>query len=194
MEVINLPESPDPSWMGIELISNANVMTSALGADDQERQRKGSRYALTFSLPLMPYVQSMEWDDLNAEGAMVRMRVFQPGFDVGAPGSPRVDGGPYAGVYLPVGGLNPGYTVRKGQFLNTISFGRVFLYRAAADATADENGKATVKLRTMLRLPPQPNDRVEIAAPMIEGYARDVEGFDVGADHLVALRFTVRER
>lgn len=193
MAVLALPSVPAPAGMGIELLTNKNVLVSALGGDEQERQRKGSRYALTFTMPPMSYVTSMAWDDLNAEGATVLMAVYQPGFDVGSPGTPRVNGAGQGGIFLTVDGLTPGYVVRKGQFLNVVTLGRHYLYRAAADATANASGQAQIQLRTMLRFPPQDNDVVKLAAPMIEGFVRDMKSWEVGVDRLVAIQFKVRE-
>jgi len=179
--------------MGIDLLTNKNVLVSALGGDEQERQRKGSRYALRFTMRPMPYTTAMAWDDLNAEGVTVLMKVYQRGFDTGAPGTPRVNGAGQGGTNLTVDGMTNGYVVRKGQFLSIITNGRRFLYRAASDATV-ESGQVVIPLRTMLRYPPSDNDVVEIAQPMIEGFVRDKSEEEVGVDNLVELSFTVRER
>ncbi|MNR43834.1 hypothetical protein D3C85_1625010 [compost metagenome] len=92
-----------------------------------------------------------------------------------------------------IDGLPNGYVIRKGQFLSVGSAGQRFLYRAKASATSVA-GTATVPLRTMLRRPPNDNDVVEIAQPMIEGFVRDLGEWAVGVDRLVGLQFTVRER
>lgn len=194
MPVLTLPSTPAPAGMGIELLTNKNVLVSALGGDEQERQRKGSRYALTFTMPPMRYVDSMAWDDLMAEGATVLMKVHQPGFEAGSPGAPRVNGAGQGGVFLAVDGLTPAYVIRKGQFLNVVSAGQHFLYRSAADATANGSGQATLTLRTMLRHPPADDDVVNLAVPMIEGFVRDMQSWEVGVDRLVQLQFTIRER
>lgn len=179
--------------MGIAMITAKNVLAPAFGDGEQELLRKGSRYALTFQMPPMRYVTSMEWDDLMAEGDTVVMKVHQPGFDTGAPGTPRVNGAGQSGSALVIDGLTNGYVIRKGQFLSVITQGRRFLYRARANVTVS-GGAATVLLRTMLRFPPADNDVVEIAQPMIEGFVRDLGEWSVGVDRLVGLQFTVRER
>ncbi|WP_295198703.1 hypothetical protein [uncultured Brevundimonas sp.] len=193
MPVLALPSTPAPSSMGVQLLTNKNVLVSALGGDEQERQRKGSRYALTFQLPPMRYVTAMAWDDLNAEGVTVLMRVYQPGFDTGAPGTPLVKGAGQAGTTLIVDGLTNGYVIRKGQFLNVVTNGRRYLYRAASDVTV-AGGQASIPLRTMLRHPPADNDVVEIAQPMIEGFVRELSEQVVGVDRMTQFSFTVRER
>ena len=180
--------------MTVALISTKNTLTPATGGDEQEIRRKGSKYALTYSMPLITYVQSMDWDDIMAEGEMVVMRVFQPGFDTGAPGSPLVKGANQIGSSILIDGVTPHYVVRKGQFLSILTGGQRFLYRARAEVIADGNGEVTVPLGTLLRRPPSDNAVVEIAQPMIEGFPKDVSNIEVGVDRLVRLQFTVRER
>lgn len=194
MAVLTLPTIPAPANMSVGIISAKNELNPAFGGAEQELLRKGTRFALTFMMPPMRYVTSMDWDDLMAEGDTVLMRVFQPGFDVGTPGTPRVNGAGQAGSSIVLDGLTAGYVVRKGQFLSIVSSGQRFLYRAKANATANGSGQATVLLRTMLRRPPADNDVVEIAQPMIEGFVRDLGEWAVGVDRLVGLKFTVRER
>ena len=189
-----LPTSPAPASMTVALISTKNTLTPATGGDEQEIRRKGSKYALTFSTPVMTYVRSMDWSDLHAEGETVVMRVFQPGFDTGYPGTPLVKGGGQIGSALVIDGLTPGYVISKGQFISVITGGQRFLYRARADVTASGTGEAAVLLGTLLRRPPADNAVVEIAQPMIEGFVRDLGEWTVGVDRLVRLQFTVRER
>jgi hypothetical protein len=193
MAVLTLPTDPAPAKMAVAMVSAKNTLTPAFGGAEQELLRKGTRYALTFSMPVMTYVQSMEWDDLMAEGDTVLMRVFQPGLVIANPGTPLVKGAGQAGTSLVIDGLPNGYVIRKGQFLSVVSAGQRFLYRAKASATSVA-GTATVPLRTMLRRPPNDNDVVEIAQPMIEGFVRDLGEWSVGVDRLVGLQFTVRER
>lgn len=194
MSILTLPIDPTPASMGIALISAKNPLGPSFGGDEQELQRKGSKYALTFQMPPMTYLTSMDWDDLMCEGDTVLMRVFQPGFDPGAPGTPLVNGGAQSGTSLIVDGLTPYHVIRKGQFINVVTGGQHFLYRVAAEVVASNLGAATIPLRTMLRRPPSDNDVVKIAEPMIEGFVRDMGEYVVGANHLVGLQFTVRER
>lgn len=180
--------------MGIGLLSSSNILSSAVNSDEQEIRRKGSRYALTYRMPVMTYVQSMDWDDLMSEGDLVRMPVHQPGFGTGAPGAPRVNGASQSGTALVVDGLTPQYVIRKGQFVSIATAGQLFLYRVKSEVVANSSGQATLSLRTMLRRPPADNDVIEIAQPLIEGFVRDLGEWKVGADRLVGLQFIVRER
>lgn len=193
MAVLTLPTDPAPAKMAIALISAANPLNPAFGGAEQELQRKGDKYALTFFMPVMTYVQSMDWDDLMAKGDTVLMQVHQPGLVIPNPGAPQVKGAGQAGTSLVIDGLPNGYVIRKGQFLSVVSAGQRFLYRAK-DSVTSVAGTATIPLRTMLRRPPNDNDVVEIAQPMIEGFVRDLGEWAVGVDRLVGLQFTVRER
>lgn len=193
MAVLTLPTDPAPAKMSFVLISAANVLNPSFGGAETELLRKGDKYALTFFMPPMTYVQSMEWDDLSGKGDTVLMRVFQPGLVISNPGTPLVKGAGQAGTSLVIDGLPNGYVIRKGQFLSVVSAGQRFLYRAKASATSVA-GTATIPLRTMLRRPPNDNDVVEIAQPMIEGFIRDLGEWTVGVERLVGLQFTVRER
>lgn len=191
---VSLPIRPAPASMTVAMITAKNMLTPAIGSgDEQEIQRKGTKHALTFSLPPMPYVQSMDWDDVLVEGDTAVMKVHQPGFDTGAPGLPLVKGAGQIGSSLLIDGLTPNYVIRKGQYLSVITGGQRFLYRCRSEVVA-LTGEVSVPLRTLLRRPPADNDVVEIAQPMIEGFVRDLSDMSVGIDRLVSLSFTIRER
>lgn len=194
MAVLTLPTDPGPATMSIGIVSAKNTLTPAFGGDEQELLRKGTRYALTYRMPPMRYVDAMDWIDLMAEGDTVAMQVYQPGFATGSPGTPLVKGAGQAGTSLLIDGLTPSYVIRKGQFLSILTGGQRFLYLCRSEVIASSSGEATVALRTMLRRPPVDNAVVEIAQPMIEGFVRDMGEWLVGTDGLVSIGFTVRER
>lgn len=102
-----LPAKPAPREISWEKISAANVLSPAFGGAEQELNRKGTRWALTFSMRPMTYVQSMDWDDLESEGQTVVMRVHQPGLDIGTPGQPRVATSGQLGSTVLLDGLTP---------------------------------------------------------------------------------------
>jgi len=192
---VALPLTPAPSRMTIGVVSTDNILSPDFGGDDQELLRKGTRYALTFQMPPMRYETAMAWSTLRRKGVLVAMQVFQPGFDIGVPGSAnRVQGAGQAGSLLAVDGLTPNYIIRQGQFLSVITEGQRFLYCVAETVVANADGEALVPLESMLRRPPADNDVVEIAQPVIEGFVRDLDEWSVGVDRLVGLKFTVRER
>jgi len=190
-----LPNSPAPASMTIGMVKAVNDLSPAFSGADQQIRRKGSRYALTFTMPSLSYVEALPWmTDLAAEGDTVVLEVCQPGLIVPAAGAPRVNGAGQAGATLSIKGLPAGYAISKGQFFSVISSGQRYLYRAAQAATATSGGVASVALQTMLRRPPNADDVVEIDAPMIEGFVRDLTDPEVGVDHEVVLSFTIRER
>jgi hypothetical protein len=187
-----LPITP-PAEQEVNLVSAKNTLIPAFGDGEQELLRKGTRYEIQFDMGEMDYVDALDWTDLTTEGDTVVMAVYQPGLVTGSPGAPRVNGGGQSGRGLAIDGLVNGYTVRKGQFLSVITQGRRFLYRARTTVVANA-GAVLVPLQTMLRFPPGDNDVVELEQPMIEGWARDVSGLRIIANHNVTVSFTVRER
>lgn len=190
-----LPNHPAPATMSIGMVRAANDLSPAFSGADQQIRRKGSRYALTFTMPTMTYVESMAWmTDLSAEGDTVVLEVCQPGLIVPDPGAVTVNGTGHAGAVLPLKGLPIDYPIHKGQFFSVITAGQRYLYRAAQPVRADANGLANVTLQTMLRRPPSNNDVVEIVAPKIEGFVREFSDPEVMTDHEVILTFTIRER
>lgn len=188
-----LPTNPAPRKMTIGVVSAANELTSATNSADQEIDRKGTRFALTFEMPPMTYVTSMGWSDVRRKGVTVAMRVFQPGLVIPAAGTPRVKGGGQGGSTLIIDGLPNGYQMKKGQFFSVVISGQRYLYSLDADATANGSGEVSLLLEQMLRYPPADNAVVEVEQPIIEGFPRDVQEFEVGIERLVSLVFTVRE-
>ncbi len=190
-----LPNFPAPATMSIGMVKAVNELSPAFSGADQQIRRKGSRYALTFTIPSMDYVTALPWmTDLATEGDTVVLEVCQPGLTVPPAGSPAVNGAGYAGATLPIKGLPANYAIRKGQFFTVITGGQRYLYRAAQAATASAGGTVNVPLQTMLRRPPADNDVVEIEAPKIEGFVRDFSDPEVAVDHEVVLTFSIRER
>lgn len=194
MAVLTLPENPAPANMSVSVVTAKNILTPAFGGSEQELLRKGTRFEIRYQMPLMTYVQSMDFDDLLAEGDTVSMRVFELGLVIGNPGAPLVNGSGQSGNTLSVKGLIPGYVIPRGKFLSVVTAGQRCLYRARTQSIANGSGVASIPLRTMLRRPPTNNDVVEIATPRIEGFVRDLGEWSVGVDRLVGLQFTVRER
>ncbi len=186
-----LPDQP-PAEQEVNLISAKNALVPAFGDGEQELLRKGTRYEIQFAMGEMDYVDALDWTDLTTEGDTIVMAVYQPGLVVGTPGSPRVGRSGQSGRNLEIRGLSSGYYFRKGQFLSVVTGGHRFLYRARSAAVA-ANGLLTLPLQTMLRAPHVDGDVVEIAQPMIEGWAREVSGLRIIANHNVDVSFKVRE-
>lgn len=187
-----LPDQP-PAEQEVNLVSAKNTLIPAFGDGEQELLRKGTRYEIQFDMGEMDYVDALDWTDLTTEGDTVVMAVYQPGLVTGTPGAPRVHGSSQSGRQLTIRGLANGYYLHKGQFLSVVTGGCRYLYRLRSSATAT-NGTVIALLQTMLRAIHVDGDLVEIAQPMIEGWARDVSGQRIIANHNVTVSFTVRER
>lgn len=192
---ILLPQSPAPDEQSIGLVSSKNTLTPAIGGAEQELLRKGTRYEIGFTLPPQDDVEAMDWADLMLEGDTLVMPVSQPSLIIGNPGAPVVNGSGYAGAVFPMKGLEPGYTLRKGQwFTHLANTGQRFLYRVKTATTANGAGLANVPIYTLLRRPPLDGETVEITAPKVEGFVRDLAELRVGVDRLIVLAFKIRER
>jgi hypothetical protein len=188
-----LPSEPPAANMSIAKVSAANTLTPAFGGADAEMDRKGERYALTFTLPAQDYADAAKWSVLNRKGRTYVMEVHQPGVVIPAQPGPRVKGAGQAGSQLLIDGLIPGQPIKAGWFLTVISAGQRYLYRADDDTAASAEGAALIDLQEMLRRPPNDNDVVELEKPMIEGLPRDVREISVGPDKQVVVEFTLRE-
>lgn len=191
---LTLPASPAPVLLTPRLITARNDLSPAFGGAEQRLNRKGSRYSFDVEMPPMTYDAALAWDDLNSETDTVVFDLPQPRLALGSPGTTLVKGAGQAGSGLVIDGFSGAYTVGKGWWASVLSDGQRCLYRMAADAVAS-GGEATLSLRTMLRRPPADNAVVEIAAPKVEGFATPADDcWAVGSDHLVRLKFTIKER
>jgi hypothetical protein len=142
------------------------------GGSLQKLNRLGDRFALSVTMPPLPtadagriWVASL----ILAQRQGAIMRFYQPGFDPGEPGSPVVDGAGQAGSSLALRGFVPGYVVRFGQFFSMIVGGRYYIEMAAADATADSDGKMVLPISPMMRMRPSSGTICDFVNPKIEG-------------------------
>lgn len=190
-----LPTRPAPRRVNLTPISARNALKPAFGGDSLRLNRKGTMYSAEVEWPPMTYEQGLAFGDLETEDDTVVVPIIQPGISTGAPGSPVVDGGNQAGSTLNLRNVTPQYLFGKGWYLSHIdSAGRRRTYRCRETCIANADGDLAIPLRTLIRLPPADGDVVELARPMIEGYA-EVEGLnDVGTDRLVMLKATITER
>jgi hypothetical protein len=192
---IDLPSWPYPAKQTPRLVSGRAELRPAFGGDIQRLNRAGSRYAIEYVMPVMRYEDAQDWSDINDETSTVRMRIVQPGLDVGAPGITLVKGASQSGTTLIIDGFTPYHVLRKHQWISVTTGGRLYAYRVKTEVAANSSGEASVVLTTMLRVSPADNDPVEITEPLIEGFATvpdDAWATDT-AGH-VALSFTIEER
>lgn len=176
-------------------VSSENDLRSATGANRQKIARKGSHYRASFACQPLDPNDARPWRRLHSEGQTVVAQIEQPGIEIGAPGSPRVNGAGQAGASLILDGLTPHYVIEEGQLLVHISAsGERRLYMASETVIADADGEATVPLYTMLTAPPADNDVVTLTDITIEGFATVEDGsFLTDGDGYMNIRFSVEE-
>uniref|UniRef100_A0A6H1ZSQ3 Putative tail protein n=1 Tax=viral metagenome TaxID=1070528 RepID=A0A6H1ZSQ3_9ZZZZ len=194
---IVLPSSPAPRSANVRLVTSVAELRSALGGSIQRINRKGSHFAIDYVMPPMEYEQAMTWIGLLAAAMVdtVIMPFPQGAFDAGPIGSPVVDGSGHGGTMLPVRGLTPATPIVTGQVFTLVKADGRYNYIVTQPATADGNGKATLRFAPMLRRPPADGDEVLIAAPEIEGFATPAgSGWSMDTARHVGLAFTVEER
>lgn len=192
---IALPVWPAPSFLNPRVVSARAEMRPAFGGDVQRINRMGDRYAFDVEMPPMKYVDAQDWGDLDDPSATLTFAIRQPGLSVQPQGTPRVNGAGQSGSSIILDGLTPQTVIRKRQWLNITTSGRLYLYRAKSEVIANASGQVTVPLQTMLRRPHADNDVVELEDPRIEGFASvGDDAWGVGVDRLVRLAFTIEER
>lgn len=192
---VTLPTTPSPSSAAPRLLDWGSDLVPALGGPTQRLSRLGSRFAVDYEMPPMEYETAMAWIQRLLRGKTERVLIefFQPGFDPGNPGSPKVATAASGGTSLALKDLSSSYRLKEGQFVSIIHGGRRYLHSVNADVTAS-GGTATVGITPMLRTAISVNDVVEIATPMIEGtLSGDETSWTVNAAHHVGLSFTVTE-
>jgi hypothetical protein len=117
----------------------------------------------------------------------------QPGFSIGAPGSPVVAEDTASGRSVPLAGLTPHYAIRIGQWLSFVSGGRRYCDQVTAQVIAGADGTAVVTIQNLLRAPLSEGDVVELGSPKMEGTVEGDFGGDLAADQIAQFSFTVIE-
>lgn len=192
---ITLPTTPSPSNAQPRFLDWGSDQVGSLGGPAQHLDRLGSRFAVDYEMPPMEYETAMAWIQRLLRGKTERVLIefFQPGFDPGNPGSPKVATAASGGTSLAIKDLSSGYRLKEGQFGSIIHSGRRHLFSFNAD-TPTSGGAAIVDITPMLRTPISVNDVIELNPPMIEGMlSGDETGWTVNAAHHVGLSFTVTE-
>jgi hypothetical protein len=193
---ITLPASPAPRSMTPRLISKRRDLEPTFGGPTTRVQRLGSRWSIDFELPPMRYSDAMAWAAAltKGEGDTVLLKVPQPGFDTGAPGTPLVNGAGQLGSLIDLDGFGT-YTAKAGQFFSIIISGRRYLYQVAADQAAAAGVMTDLPISPMIRRSPANNAVVEMATPYIEGFLSGREtSWTVDVARTVGLAFTITER
>lgn len=182
MAAILLPTTgyyvPEPEFIGA-----TQILRPAFGGPTQRIGRIGGRRRFTVNVAARSAVEAQAWTRLAEDDQVFALRIPQPGISSGSPGTPLVDGGSQVGNTLAIKGLTANYTLQLGQWLTIIIDDQRYLYRASATSQADGAGSLTAYLNPPLRVSPNNNDAVELAAPAVEGYvtlSRGALSFDAG--------------
>lgn len=194
---IVLPTSPAPRWMNFWLVSRRRDLEPTFNGPTSRVRRIGSRWAVDFDFPPMTYDDAMAWIAAltSADGQTVILKMPQPGFDPGTPGSPLVNGAGQLGSVIDLDGFTPSYAARAGQWFNLIIGGQYFLYQVAADTVASADVMTDLPINPMIRKSAADNSAVQFVEPVIEGFLSGREtSWTVDVARHVGLSFTITER
>lgn len=193
---VTLPTTPAPRSMTPRLISRRRDLEPTTSGPTTRVRRLGSRWAIDFELPPMTYADAMAWTAAlaSAEADTVLMRVSQPGFSPGSPGTPLVNGASQLGATLNLDGFATTYPAKAGQWFSLIIASRRYLYQVATDKTAAAGVMAALAINPMIRKSPTDNAVAEFATPIIEGFLTGREtSWTVDVARTVGLSFTITE-
>lgn len=195
--MIELPEWAVPNAAAPGYVDFGGFLTPGLGARVQRLDRMGNRFKVALSWPPEVYgkrgrVLVSRLISGKTEG--MRVEFVQPGFKIGAPGTPRVNGAGQAGRTLICDGFTPHYAVREGQFFSHEHDGQHYLYKVDAQTVANASGQLDLPITPMLRVEPTDNDLLHFAKPMIEGFIMGEEWrWDISLAHHVAIECEIQE-
>ena len=180
------------------LVSRRRDLEPAFNGPTTRVRRIGSRWAFDVELPPLAYGDAMAWVAAltSAEADTVILRLPQPGFAIGTPGTPLVNGATQLGSSINLDGFAASYPAKAGQWFNLTAVGRTYLYQVAADKAANGSGVMNaLTINPMIRRSPADNSAAGFATPVIEGFLSGREtGWTVDVARTVGLSFTVTER
>ncbi|MFZ3483915.1 hypothetical protein [Sphingomonas sp. 3-13AW] len=172
-------------------------MPSALGGSTSRFGRMGDRYAAQVSTPSM----EIEPDGRRWSAKLLRARkeggivmIHQPGFRVGAPGSPIVPEAVSSGRQIPLAGLTPGYSIREGQWFNLIIDGQRYLDQVESGIIASATGTATITTQNLIRAPLTAGVKADFVRPCIEGWIEGNFSIPRATDGFTSFSFTISEK
>lgn len=157
--------------------------------------RMGSRWQFRVETPPMRYEPDGRQLRVDLELAVRQgglIRIPQPGFPYGAPGSPVVSADTASGKSVPVSGAAANYAFRKGQWISLVVGGQRYADLITAQAIANGSGVATLSIANLIRAPLSEDDVVEVAAKA-EGAITDLRFSGISTDGLCTFSFTLTE-
>lgn len=200
MAEVLLPSTPTYRRASPELLDAGVDQAPSTGRGVKQRlSRLGTRWALTVELP--PIREGSAWLDwlvalTTARDSGAVFRWPQPGLvtDAAAAGAPIIAGAGQTGSTINLSGVNPGYTVKKGQFVSLYDGTTYALYQATAAATPSGGGALAIPIYPMIRNSPQNGSAVELRYPSIYGsVTSDNLGWSHEFNPFLAVRFRIEE-
>lgn len=181
MTIILPPASRSTDYQ-LLAVRNSEAQRAGLGGSLSPLRRLGDHWSIEVAPGALATVCGRELlaDIVRGVGERLRVPIPQQGFEVGEPGSPRVRGSFQSGTSLNLASVRVGYGFRKGQFITVVTAAGASAHILTAATTATGAGLATLSLWPMLWLEPVDGDRVEVAAPYIEGLIVDEGGQSQG--------------
>lgn len=172
------------------------VLRPQTGGALQRIDRLGNRWMITCRTPVMPIepegrLVAQMLDRAVRDGGIVRVR--QPNFDPGAPGTPLVNGAVSSGREVDIDGLTPNYPIKAWQPISFVTGGVRYFDRVESQVIANSSGQATITLYNLLRAPLADNATVELGMPRIEGVVELLSPAPWPKDRLTYFEFTVTE-
>lgn len=176
------------------VLSEPNRNASAFNTNVQHFVRLGRKWTFSLTLRAMSHGEARQFWMLHANEPVLCDIVQREAPTINE-GTPLVDGAGQLGSTLNVDGLTVGETIEAGRFISIVTNSRRYVYQVTADATASGVGEAALSIQPPLRVIPNNNDTVEIAAPKVEGYVSGFRGFGGAPNGGVAeTSFTIEER
>lgn len=186
----------------VSIVDAGGAATGSLGGPSDYINRPGTRYAVSYTLPMIPSGKEARlFESLLEQGSRDDVSYpfpldFSPGAEVypawGAAG-PLISGSVAVGAVVNLKALVPGYVIRAGQPLAVIHLGIGYVHKATAQVIADSSGMATVSVNPLTRVAFTDSDTVEIERPRIRGLL-SWDGSTQGAYGRRGFSFTITER
>lgn len=194
--MIDLPDTPGPVNVGWAPVDFGGRLTPPAGGAVQRMNRNGNRWSCSVQLPTMEPSAARPWIAALTQGLRDRVswKVRQVEFDVGAPGSPTVDGDGQAGTELAITGASPNYAFRAGQWISVETGGVGCLYMVCGLAQMDASGAGTLTIEPPLRVEPADGDAVSVGVIRVEGLLDDGGvPWTIDVARRIGLSFTITE-
>lgn len=188
--MIELPDKPKPSGVEATLLDYGFIQRPASGGSALRVDRPGSRYQVTVAYPPMQADVARKFVARLQRARREGLRIEYPllGLSQGVPGVPVVDGAGQSGTTLDLHGLNPGYQVRQGFWLNvTDADGARYLHNVSDDAIVGSDGRVTVEIEPAIRAPLTDGAAVELRRPTVEGMLVESLSWSLSVDRLIRL-------